>query len=143
VAGNATALMRLLGRLKYLAGRSGKAARPTGADVFQARSSPMEMVGDDVALWDVASMLWIDGKSEVADLDGSSAEGEWCPGRMSPAPPESEKSLHLAAAPTAIVKKILCEMLHGSRAKLYVYSDMPALRRLSSKLSKKVLCAPT
>jgi hypothetical protein len=55
VAGNATALMRLLGRLKYLAGRSGKAARPTGADVFQARSLRVGMVGDDVAFWDKAT----------------------------------------------------------------------------------------
>ena len=120
MAGNATALMRLLGKLKYLAGRSGKAARPTGADVFQARSSPMEMVGDDVALWDVASMLWIDGKSEVADLDASSAEGEWCPGRMSPASPRKRKVAAPRRRANSQSKKILCEMLHGSRAKLHV-----------------------
>ena len=68
MAGNATALMRLLGKLKYLAGRSGKAARPTGVDVFQARSSPVGMVGDDVAFWDVASIQQIDAQQALFGL---------------------------------------------------------------------------
>lgn len=56
MAGNATALMRLLGELKYLAGRSGKAARHPRADLLHARSLPVGVVGDDVAFCDAATL---------------------------------------------------------------------------------------